>query len=201
MASYGEGISRIECKLGKLLESMNVILKISKKQLEEIKWKKNRDNVESFLFIYGDEIINAGEKSLGEIVKMDYYDLLKRSMKKKEICLGQLTKENLRVMDRVEIGTLKSASYNLIEEDIFMIIKEEVRENPKFNYNYILTQYVSIANLKDNSEEYIRCLLEYPYDLLKEWKRYVKKRRGDNVDKYLCNMKRIIEYELRKDYI
>lgn len=201
LSSYGIGKSKLPCKIGKLVEGINVNIKLCRMQLSGIYMLRNRNKVDNLLLEYGEKILERGQQTIIDISNIDYLGIVKRAMDKNEICIGNPSIENIIVMDKIEIGSIKGLSYNLVEEDIYKLLKDSSRENPNYNYDNLLSKYIEISNLKEESYKYIEILLNYPLDFFKEWKKYKKKSRGEDIEKYYNNLKIALDYEIRKEII
>lgn len=189
------GSFRINSTIGKRLESIKVYIKRLKKDLEWRRKKEFLNSMDRFLLSEGGNIIKQGERAIEEIGGIDYLGLIKRSMKQNEICLGRADEGNLRKNNGIEIGNIKGLSYNLIEEDIYEYLKKIRRRGGSPNEEAYIEKYIIEKKLENNSEEYIKLLLEIPYDSLRQWLRYSQGKRNIAPDDYLENIEKISKYE------
>ena len=77
----------------------------------------------------GEFILKQSEVALGRFNEINYMDLVKRSMRKNEICLGRVDESNIRAVEDIEIGIVKNITYNLVEEDICNYLKKVKMKN------------------------------------------------------------------------
>lgn len=185
MKYYGDGISGINGSIGKTIEDIKVDVKRGKEHIDLLQDTTNLDCMEIFLLEHGREILDKCNQVLRLLDKVDYLSLYRRSMKKKEICLGKVDESNLRAVENLEIGSIKGIRYNLVEEDIISYLRIVKRNNKSININNIVEEYVSKAYLNDNSERYIEALLIYPYETMKYWHKFRKNKKGKSSKEYL----------------
>ena len=119
-------LTRIDSTIGKKIENIKVEIKRSREDIK-YRYNKSQKNIcDNFLLQYGEVIISRAEEAINFLGYIDYLSLIERSMKKNEICLGRIDEVNLRVMENIEIATVKNISYNLVEEDIYEYLRSEV---------------------------------------------------------------------------
>ena len=119
-----DGLSRIESKIGREVEGYKVQLKKIKRDYNELIMKINKNDIDKFLIFEGKNMINQASVALEKIYNDNYLSIIDRCMNRKEICLGRIDSGNLRKENgKVEVGSLKGISYNLIEEDLYKYIK------------------------------------------------------------------------------
>lgn len=195
MGYYGDGTTRITSNIGKRLEGIKVEVKRLKRDFEDKKEKDNYNSMDKYIIEKGDAILKQCEESLRLIDEIDYIGIITRSMKRNEICLGRVDEGNLRVMEGIEIGSLKNISYNLIEEDIYNYLRKIRRRKKKVNIDKYVDEYIDLSHLTNDSKCYINILLSVPCDTLKQWYRYRYNKRDLSSEEYLKNIKIAMEYE------
>lgn len=151
--------------------------------------------MDRFLLNKGESIIKQGKDALNRIKEIDYLGLIKRSMDNNEICLGRVDEGNLRKNNIIEIGNIKNLSYNLIEEDIYEYLKRIRRRESIINGDLYIERYTLEEKLQNSSSEYIKLLLEIPYDTLRQWYRYAQGKRIMAPEDYLVNIQQSLKYE------
>lgn len=196
MGYYLNGTTRINSIIGKKIENIKIEIKRAKDSLKYIDKKQEKNVCDIFLLDRGERIISKAEEGISFLRDIDYLKLIKRSMKKNEICLGKIDEENLRVRESIEIGTIKGLKHNLVEEDIYNYLRKVRRRNFLLDINYLVKDYINIASLSKESEEYINMLLFIPYDCLKQWKRYRENKRESTKVEYLNSIKSPFKYEI-----
>lgn len=189
----GYGISgSINSTIGKSVEKVKVDIKRLNRNLNKIESKNVMDE---FLLINGYHILNQSEGALDRFKNINYLDLIRRSMKKNEICLNRVDESNIRAVEDIEIGTLKGITYNLVEEDILSYLRKVKIRNKKINFDYVIDKYIEISKLDENSKLYIKILLEIPIDTIRYCKKYLRGRKKIDIEKYLRNIKESYNYE------
>lgn len=190
------GNTRIKCSLGRDIEKIKYDIRKNEKNLEYITIKTNKNDIDKFLIKNGKIIIDRCINIIEQLRNIDYFGLIRRAMNKKEICLGNIDGSNLRVFQEVEIGSIEQVEYNLIEEDIYNYLRK-VRKKNKINLENTLDYFVQINNLNNDSKNYIKLLLNLPYDTLKYWKKYRKK--GVMDEELLINIRKAFSVEVMED--
>ncbi|WP_310940621.1 spore coat protein [Clostridium sp. SHJSY1] len=195
---YGNGTTRINSTVGKKIESIKVEIKKLRRDLRIREKKDNLNVMDKFILENGESILKRGEETINLINEIDYLNIIRRSMKENEICLGRVGEDNLREGETIEIGSLKNISYNLKEEDIYEYLRRVRRRKIQFKEDYYIDEFIKGANLKKYSKDYIKILLQIPYDTLRQWYRYSQGKRRIMPDKYLENIKFTSRYEIKK---
>lgn len=157
---------------------------------------KDTNCMDLFILENGEKLLNKVDKAIEDLKEIDYLGIIKRSMKKNEICLGRVDEGNLRVVEAIEVGSLKGATYNLVEEDIYNYLKRIKRRDKKGNLDKYIDEYIRLSHLNKHSKDYISILLSIPYDSLKQWYRYKYNKKNLLPEEYLKNIKASMEYEI-----
>ena len=152
--------------------------------------------MDEFLINNGELILKKVEETLLFLKEIDYFGIIKRSMKKNEICLGRIDEGNLRVVKEIEISSLKDISYNLVEEDIYHYLRKVRRRNPDSQLYTYISKYIEDAFLGDNSREYLRILLLFPYDTIRNWRKYSINKKGLSSEDYVNIITKSMKYEM-----
>lgn len=195
MGYYDNVDSRIHSIIGKKAQKIKVDIKKAKKHLYELEIKKEKNIMDKFLLENGQDILVKADEAIKNINKLNYIDLIKRSMKKNEICLGKVDERNIRVSHEIEIGNIKGLSYNLVEEDIVNYLRKIRQKNNNIDIEKLICRYVELANLGKNSEEYIYYLISVPLDSIKVWGRYRENKRKITPREYIKSIELSLIYE------
>ena len=129
-------------------------------------------------------VLDKVKDQLRKIENVDCMDIYRRGMLKDEICIERVDENNLRVVDRMEIGKIKRINFNIIEDDFINYLirykkiysKEALREYAK--------EYVQKTNLKKNSLQYINLMVDMPIDSLKHWYKNRYEWKDGNIDEF-----------------
>lgn len=172
LMGYKENIiPRFRSTIGKELESFKVNLKRVNRGINSI--DKNSD-VDKYIISYQNNLISQGQKAIDYISVNSYFDIIMRSMKRYEICIGRSDKGNLRLNNnKLEIGTTKYISYSLIENDLFSYLKKLRKKKIEVDIRVIIEQFLYESNLGDDSRKYIYGLMFFPVEELKVILRYI----------------------------
>jgi hypothetical protein len=189
------GSFRINSTIGKRVECIKVYIKRLKTDLERRKKREFLNSMDRFLLSKGKNIIKQGEEALEGIKEIDYLGLISRSMRKNEICLGRADEGNLRKNNEIEIGNIKNLSYNLIEEDIYEYLKKIRRRVGILKEDLYIEKYIIEERLQNSSGQYIKLLLQIPYDSLRQWLKYAQGKRIMAPEEYLENIEKSLKYE------
>lgn len=189
------GYTRLYSVIGKRIENFKVQLRRLSFDLKYREGKKDINVADEFILNNGSKILKRGWEVIGLLNNIDYLSIINRSMNLNEICLGKTDESNLRKNEIIEIGKMKNVSYNIIEEDIYVYLKKLKLKNKKLEVQSYIEEFININNLKSNSSDYIKILLLFPSDTLKQWLKYKGNKRNLSVEEYLTNIKNAFEYE------
>ncbi|SQC00421.1 spore coat protein CotS [Clostridium tetanomorphum] len=121
--------NRLDSSIGRIVEQYKVNLKKVNRDLNRLKNEGVNNSFENILFQKGEEFIQRGEKAVDNIYKNGYYDLIKRSMKNREICLGAVDFNNLTKEDKLKVKYIKKCSHNMVEVDCFNFLYKYKKED------------------------------------------------------------------------
>lgn len=168
-----DGLSGIKSTIGKEVESYKVQIRKLQRHYDYAFSKPCTNEIDNLILSDGKLMLKKAEKALNYICGHDYYGVIKRSMNREEICLGKVDKNNLRRnQGKIEIGTTKNMTYNLVEEDLYNYIKKLQRKEFNIDEEELIKAFVYGSHLSFNSIDYLRGLLSYPKDFLRTWERY-----------------------------
>lgn len=183
----------IRNKLGKAVEKYKLSLKSLKRDINSFSVSNSTNEFESMLLENSEGYIERAEKCLSAVNSSDYISLLKRSMKRYEICLGNTYFTNLRKNDCIEIKTLRRCSYNMVEIDGVYFINKIKRNGYKTDFQNLVNRFCEIEGLDENSSIFMRALISYPHEYMKCIERYKKNRNNYAIDEFKLCLKRSIE--------
>ena len=172
------GLSRIKSTIGKEVEDYKVQIKKLQRHYDYIVSKPCTNEVEKLILSDGKIMLKQAKEALNHIYGHDYFGVIKRSMNREEICIGKVDRNNLRKNEgKIEIGTIKGMTYNLVEEDLYNYIKKLQRKQFDIDEEELIKLFVHGSHLSFNSFDYLRGLCSYPKDFLKIWERYMDRTR------------------------
>ena len=179
------GISRIKSTIGKEVEDYKVQIKKLQRHYDYVVSKPCTNEVDKLILSNGKIMLKQAKEALNYIYEHDYFGVIKRSMNREEICIGKVDRNNLRKNEgKIEIGTIKGMTYNLVEEDLYNYIKKLQRKQFNIDEEELIKLFVHGSHLSFNSFDYLRGLCSYPKDFLKIWERYMdsKKEKTNQID-------------------
>ena len=162
-------IPRIQSVIGKDFEAYKVDIKKNKNYISKITNNKGTSYIEDYLIDEGTSIIKNAEETLSLLDLEIYFSIIKRSMKRYEICLGRVDESNLK-RDKNEIIYISSSryiAYDLLESDWYSYIKKIKRRKRNYNINNIINEFANKSALDDDSVKYLRILSIYPNESMK----------------------------------
>lgn len=183
----------IRNKLGKAVEKYKLNLKNLKRDIKSFSVSNSINEFESTIIDTSDEYIKRTEKCLSEVEASDYIALLKRSMRRYEITLGNTYFTNLRKNDGIEIKTLKRCSYNMVEIDGVYFLNKMKRNGFKTDFRKLIDKFCEIEGLEENSSKFMRALISYPHEYMKCVEKYRKNNKSLSIDDFRFCLRKSIE--------
>lgn len=185
---------RLECSIGKSLERMKITVRDLQDDLEGRERKINSNEMDEYILKNGRILLERTKELLNSIKYDEYLHLIRRSMRNYELCIGKSDSTNLMIKNNefLYIGTTKNLSYNLIEHDLYNLIRK--RKGTVSTYKNVIERFIYELDLDEKSYDYIRILCSIPIDELKIWNKYRKAKEKNDYSKHLESIKRIREY-------
>lgn len=180
-------LPRIGGAIGKDFESYKLQVKRLELDLERISEKIDKEIVDIFLLEEGERLLNLARIAIAYVENSNYKNLIRRSMKNYEVCLGKVDESNMRINEsgKLEIRTIKYLAYNLVEQDLYYYLKYIKKRNNNIDLEYLINYFVQESLLEDDSREYLKGLISYPVESLKLWDRYLKSKKNLTEKQYI----------------
>lgn len=162
-------IPRIQSVIGREFEGYKVDIKKNKNYLNKLANNNSTSYLEDYIIDEGTDIIKRAEETLSLLDLEIYFSIIKRSMKRYEICLGRVDESNLK-KDKNEIIYISSNKYivyDLLESDCYNYIKKIKKRRKNCNINKIINEFVNKSALAEESIKYLRILSIYPNESMK----------------------------------
>lgn len=162
-------IPRIQSVIGREFEGYKVDIKKNKNYINKIINNKGTNYIEDYLIDEGSRIIKKAQETLSLLDLEIYFSIIKRSMKRYEICLGRVDESSLK-RDKNEIIYISSNKYivyDLLESDCYNYIKKIKRRKKGYDINNIINEFVNKSALDQESIKYLRILSIYPNESMK----------------------------------
>lgn len=183
----------IRNKLGKSVEKYKINIKNLKREVSSISANNVTNEFENILVESSEEYMKRAEQSLQEIYASNYIGLIKRSMKRYEISLGNTYFTNLRKNEGIEIASLKRCAYNMLEIDGVYFINKMKRNGYKLDFEKLISSFCDIEGFNSNSNNFIKALISYPHEYMKCIERYRENRNMCTVSDFKLCLKRAME--------
>ena len=164
--------NRINNNTGKVIEEYKLSIKRLAKDISNIKREQPKNSFEELIMKYGDEFISRGEQCIREIYNSGYIEIIRRSMVRTEICLGDTSFKNLRKNDFTEVVSFEDCCYNMVEMDCFFLLNKLKRKGVKLDYNSLVKEFCYIEGLDISSSKFLLALISYPYEFMKYCNKY-----------------------------
>lgn len=191
-----DDLCKIGSSIGKEVEGFKVQLKRVKRDYKSVFDKNSKNEVEKLFLSEGKRMVYQGLQAVDYILQNGYFDIIRRSMNREEICIGKVDQGNLRkVNGNFEIGTIKGMSYNLVEEDLYRYIKRIQKKGIDIDEDEIIRFFVHQSHLSLDSIKYIRALCSYPKNFFKTWERYRNNKKSKSDEEFVELLKESLKYE------
>lgn len=161
ISGYQQGLSKLlNYNMGKTVEEHKVDIKKVGRSLRNIQDKQWSDMLE------------RAQKCINLIYSSDYYGLLKRSMDRREVCLGDTFFDNIWREEKLCVNSIKDCCYDMVELDCVYLLNKLRKKGIILHYRELVEFYCLQENLDENSYYYILSMLSFPEEFMKCWRRY-----------------------------
>ena len=192
-------------KIGKTVEKYKMRIKNLKRDLKTFKARNSLNQFENMVIQSSDSYLNRAEKCIDIINHCNYIGLVKRSMRRFEICLGNTYFDNLRKSNEIEIKNLKKCAYNMLEMDGVYLINRLKRNGSHIDLEKIINYFCKVEGFDNNSNNFIKALVSYPHVYMKCCERYRLSKKQWDINEYVMSLNRAVEQDgdsiLSNDYL
>ena len=164
--------NRLNNNTGKIIEEYKKSIKKLYVDINNIKRDGPKNPFEETIIKYGNEVINRGEECIRVVHESNYLEIIKRSMRRGEICLGNTDFQNLRVNDFIEVVNFNNCSYNMVEMDCLSLLSKLKRKGVKLDFRKLAEEFCYIEGLEVNSAKFLIALISYPHEFMKCCNKY-----------------------------
>jgi len=164
--------NRLNNDTGKVLEEYKIYIKRLSGDINKIKRDRPNNSFEELIIKYGEKVIKRGEACIRAVYQTDYIGIIKRSMKRGEICLGNMDFQNLRKNDYIEVVSFKDCSYNMVEMDCFVFLGKLRRKGLQLDFRSLAREFCYIEGLDTCSSEFLIALISYPHEFMRCCNKY-----------------------------
>ena len=193
------GLSGIKSTIGKEIEDYKVQIKKLERYHDHMVNQSCSNDIDRLILANGKTMLKKAKESVNYIYENGYFDVIRRSMNREELCLEKVQSNNLRRnKDKIEIGIIKDMTYNLVEEDLYNYIKKLQRVEINIEEEELIKAFIYESHLSFSSFDYLRGICSYPRDFFKAWIKYIemKSERNTLINKEKLN---INKNEINKD--
>ena len=175
--------NRLNNNTGKTIEEYKISIKKLSGDINNINKYEPKNVYEQLIIKYGNGAISRGQKCIKTVYESNYLEILTRSMRRGEICLGNTFFKNIRQNEAIEVVSFENCSYNMVEMDCFFLLSKLKRKGLKLNFNRLAEHFCYIEGLDRSSLNFIRALISYPHEFMKCCNRYRSGKRMWHEDK------------------
>lgn len=176
--------NRLNNNTGKIIEDYKKSIKKLSVDINNINNDGPQNSFEEIIMKYGNEVLDRGEKCIKEVQGSNYLEIIKRSMRRCEICLGNTDFQNIRSSDFIYVVDFNNCSYNMVEMDCLPLLSRLKRKGAKLDFCKLAKEFCYIEGLDANSEKFLIALISYPHEFMKCCNRYRTGKRMWHEDKF-----------------
>ena len=162
---------RLHSEIGKNIEEYKVKNKRLERYLDMLVSKSNKSDLELFIGNTGKGVLNRGEQCIEAMYNYGYLDIIRRSMHNNEICIGKCMEANLWYDNGYKICDISKICFNLVECDCISYLSRIKKRGEQLPLEELIRCFTTFAGLGKNSEEFIKAMLSYPYEYMKNFEK------------------------------
>jgi hypothetical protein len=164
--------NRLNNNTGKVVEEYKVYIRKLAADMNKIKRDGPKNSFEKLIMIHGKKVITRAEECISAAYLSDYIGIIKRSMRRGEICLGNTDFSNLCKSDFTYVVSFEDCSYNMVEIDCLLLLNKLNRKGVKLDFKRLVDEFCNIEGLDDSSSKFLIALTSYPHEFMKCCNRY-----------------------------
>lgn len=196
MLGCNEIVSKsIPNKIGKTVEKYKMRIKNLKRDLKSFKDKSALNEFENMVLNTSANYLTRAEACIDILNKCNYINLVKRSMLRFEICLGNTYFDNLRNNNGLEINSLKKCAYNMLEMDGIYLINKVKKNREHIDLQKIISYFCEIEQFNKDSNNFIKALVSYPHAYMKCCERYRLSKKQWDINEYVERLNSAMEQD------
>lgn len=179
---------RLDNNIGKVVEQYKIHIKRLDRDLKRLKNSNGYSEFEKILSEVGEEYLIRAKKSIKNVYKNNYINLILRSMDRVEMCLGNTYFNNLREGEKIEVIDTGDCCYNMVETDLVYFLSKIKRHGMNVDFNELVMEFCELQSLGSDSLEFILSMLSYPYEFMKCCNRYRDKSKNWTEEEYVLRL-------------
>ncbi|MBX4260775.1 hypothetical protein KTC96_21450 [Clostridium estertheticum] len=184
--------NRLNNNTGKTVEDYKKSIKKLTVDIDNIKKDGPQNSFEEIIIKYGKKVIDRGEECIRKVKDSNYLEIITRSMRRSEICLGNTDFQNLWRSDFIYVVDFNNCSYNMVEMDCLPLLSRLKRKGAKLDFCKLAKEFCYIEGLDADSEKFLIALISYPHEFMKCCNRYRTGKRGWHEDKFSQRIKKAL---------
>lgn len=184
--------NRLNNNTGKTIEEYKKSIKKLDLDINNIKRNGPKNSFEEIIIKFGKEVINRAEECIRVVNESNYLEIITRSMRRGEICLGNTGFQNLRANNFIEVVSFDNCSYNMVEMDCFPLLSKLKRKGVKLDFRKLAEEFCYIEGLDTNSAKFLIALISYPHEFMKCCNRYRTGKRMWHEDRFSEKIKKAL---------
>lgn len=173
---------------GRFFEENKVQFKEMNRYFEGIKNKNSINEFDEMLFDNGSYFLKLAQNSIDSINNLDYLGLIKRSMKRIEVCSGSQCAGFIK-NQQLEIKDPERCCYDMVEVDMAKFLIKLKRKGIEADWSRLIKFYCELSKLEQDSSKFIMALFSYPYEVFRWIRRYKENSKNKNIDEYCRKLK------------
>jgi len=158
---------RLQDKRGRIMEQYKIYFKKASRELQIVKSKEELNSFEKVSLEYGERYLKIAQRCIEEIYNNGYLELLKRSMNRCEIVLGDNNINNIRKGEFIEVAYLEECAYDLVELDAVFYLNKLIKKGIKLDYDKLLVKFCEFESLDQYSLRFMKAMITFPYEFIK----------------------------------
>jgi hypothetical protein len=193
---YEEDMNKkLKSNVGSTLEQYKIYTKKLKRYLNELRGKHMEGKLQETIYKYGISCLDRSNKCIDTIYQNDYLGLIKRSMDRKEVCLGNTYYNNLSkgIDEKIRIMSIDKCCYNMVETDLVYFLNRLKKSKVEINFISLIDDFCNMESLDKRSFKFISALLSYPYYSMKYYNKFITKVTNHNVMEFLNGLTKVMK--------
>lgn len=187
-----EGV--IPSTIGRQVEQCRTSLRKTQRCLIRLNGKEKKNIVDEMLMIEGFDILKNSETAFKDIYRSNIMKLIRRSMNRKEVILGYFAPYNVTKEDSsIRVSTLNRCSYDLIEIDYVKMLLKLKKYRRDLLTEELIKTCVELEELNEDSYNFIKTMVEFPYDFIRNFNRYRENRKLWTLDEYYRRIQKAVK--------
>lgn len=189
-------INKLENNIGKIFETYSIYVKRLSRNIRNIKENSPKDEFEKYLLENAEFLISNGSKCIKSIGREEYLNIIRRSMKNIEICIGSEGYYNLFKGEKIGLVNSKKCNYDLLEVDCIKFINRLKKGQKGIDFKDIIEHFCTIESLGKDSMNFIVNMTMFPYESMRYIDKYRKTFKKDDPKVYVKGLEKAIEKDV-----